>query len=87
MFLQRYDGVGFPWRKTIGSPSPTSTYAMLVSRTLTRFRNASASVEIAHSASGCIAVSDLMTVLVQNLGVVAFSSRGDVRFSNGSAGR
>src|SRR3954464_947333 len=61
MFLHRYDGVGLPWRKTIGSPSPTSTYAMVVSRTVTRFRNATASVEIARSVSGFVMVSGLMT--------------------------
>jgi hypothetical protein len=67
MFLHRYDRVGLPCRKTIGSPSPTSTYAMVVSRTLTRFRNASASVEIAGSASGCVIVAGLMAALARNL--------------------
>src|SRR5471032_3508453 len=37
MFRQRYDYVGLPCRKTLGSPSPTSTYLISVSRTATRF--------------------------------------------------
>src|SRR5262252_6642650 len=27
-FLQRYDEVGLPWKKTIGSRAPSSTYAI-----------------------------------------------------------
>src|SRR2546430_3311442 len=30
---QRYEDVGLPWRKTIGSPLPASTWASSVSRT------------------------------------------------------
>jgi len=52
----------------MGSPSPTSTYAMLVSRTLTRFRNAGASVEIARITSG-VTASGLMIAPIQNVGV------------------
>src|SRR5215469_7598792 len=33
----RYDEVGLPCRKTIGSPSPTSTYAISLPRTRHRF--------------------------------------------------
>jgi hypothetical protein len=33
MLRQRYEEVGFPWRKTIGSPCPVSTYAILRSNT------------------------------------------------------
>jgi len=35
---QRYDDVGLPWRNTIGSPVPVSTYASSVSSTRTRRR-------------------------------------------------
>src|SRR5215472_16141997 len=34
---QRYDDVGLPWRNTIGSPCPTSTYAMSLSKIRRRF--------------------------------------------------
>jgi len=49
-FRQRYEGVGLPWRKTIGPPSPTSTLAILVSSSETRFRYEGSSVEI----TGCV---------------------------------
>ena len=34
MLRHKYDDVGFPWRNTMGSPSPTSSYAIVRPRTL-----------------------------------------------------
>src|SRR5215471_5575692 len=37
MLRQRYDEVGLPCSNTMGSPSPTSTYAISLPRTCRRF--------------------------------------------------
>src|SRR3990172_6446336 len=48
---QRYDDVGLPWRNTIGSPAPVSTYASSLSSSATRRRGCGSTAEMGIGAS------------------------------------